>query len=36
MSSTVGLEGTWAPVSASVSGKELLVAELRVKYLVLD
>ena len=36
MSSAVGLEGTWAPVAASVSGKELLVAELRVKYLVLD
>jgi uncharacterized protein (TIGR03067 family) len=36
MSSTAGLEGTWAPVAASVSGKELLVAELRVKYLVLD
>jgi uncharacterized protein (TIGR03067 family) len=36
MASAVGLEGTWAPVAASVSGKELLVAELRVKYLVLD
>jgi uncharacterized protein (TIGR03067 family) len=36
MSSAVGLEGTWAPVAASVSGKELLVAELRVKFLVLD
>jgi uncharacterized protein (TIGR03067 family) len=31
-----GLEGTWAPIAASVSGKELLVAELRVKYLILD
>jgi len=31
-----GLEGAWVPVAANVSGKELLVAELRVKYLVLD
>jgi uncharacterized protein (TIGR03067 family) len=31
-----GLEGTWAPIAASVSGKELIVAELRVKYLILD
>jgi uncharacterized protein (TIGR03067 family) len=31
-----GLEGAWVPVAASVSGKELVVAELRVKYLVLD
>jgi uncharacterized protein (TIGR03067 family) len=31
-----GLEGAWAPIAASVSGKELLVAELRVKFLVLD
>jgi uncharacterized protein (TIGR03067 family) len=31
-----GLEGTWAPIAASVSGKELIVSELRVKYLVLD
>ena len=30
------LEGAWVPVAASVSGQELLVAELRVKYLVLD
>jgi uncharacterized protein (TIGR03067 family) len=30
-----GLEGAWVPVAASVSGKELVVAELRVKYLVL-
>jgi hypothetical protein len=30
------LEGTWAPVAASVSGKDLMVAELRVKYLILD
>jgi len=31
-----GLAGAWVPVAASVSGKELVVAELRVKYLVLD
>jgi uncharacterized protein (TIGR03067 family) len=31
-----GLEGAWIPVAASVSGQELVVAELRVKYLVLD
>jgi uncharacterized protein (TIGR03067 family) len=31
-----GLEGAWVPIAANVSGKELLVAELRVKYLVLD
>lgn len=31
-----GLEGAWIPIAASVSGQELLVAELRVKYLVLD
>jgi hypothetical protein len=31
-----GLEGAWIPIAASVSGKELLVAELRVKYLVFD
>jgi uncharacterized protein (TIGR03067 family) len=31
-----GLEGAWMPVSATVSGKELVVSELRVKYLVLD
>jgi uncharacterized protein (TIGR03067 family) len=30
------LEGAWVPIAASVSGKELVVAELRVKYLVLD
>lgn len=36
LTGAVGLEGTWAPVAASVSGKELLIAELRVKYLVLD
>jgi len=29
------LEGAWVPVAANVSGKELIVAELRVKYLVL-
>ena len=34
--SACGLEGAWVPVAASVSGKELVVAELRVKYLVLD
>ena len=31
-----GLARAWVPVAASVSGKELLVAELRVKFLVLD
>jgi uncharacterized protein (TIGR03067 family) len=31
-----GLEGAWVPVAANVSGQELLVRELRVKYLVLD
>lgn len=31
-----GLEGAWVPIAASVSGQELGVAELRVKYLVLD
>lgn len=31
-----GLEGAWVPVAANVSGQELLVHELRVKYLVLD
>jgi uncharacterized protein (TIGR03067 family) len=31
-----GLAGSWVPVAANVSGKELVVAELRVKYLVLD
>jgi uncharacterized protein (TIGR03067 family) len=31
-----GLAGAWVPVSANVSGRELVVAELRVKYLVLD
>jgi uncharacterized protein (TIGR03067 family) len=30
------LEGAWVPVAANVAGQELLVAELRVKYLVLD
>jgi uncharacterized protein (TIGR03067 family) len=34
--SPCGLEGAWIPVAASISGKELLVAELRVKYLVFD
>jgi uncharacterized protein (TIGR03067 family) len=31
-----GLEGAWAPVAATVGGHSLLVAELRVKYLVLE
>lgn len=31
-----GLEGAWAPVAATVGGHSLMVAELRVKYLVLD
>src|SRR5581483_8680935 len=31
-----GLEGAWVPVAANVSGQELRVRELRVKYLVLD
>jgi uncharacterized protein (TIGR03067 family) len=31
-----GLEGAWVPVAANVGGKELVVHELRVKYLVLD
>lgn len=31
-----GLEGAWVPVAANVSGQDLLVRELRVKYLVLD
>jgi uncharacterized protein (TIGR03067 family) len=34
--SPCGIEGAWVPVAASVSGKELIIAELRVKYLVLD
>jgi uncharacterized protein (TIGR03067 family) len=34
--SSCRLEGAWVPVAASVSGQELLVAELRVKYFVLD
>jgi uncharacterized protein (TIGR03067 family) len=34
--SRTGLDGAWVPVAANVSGKELLVAELRVKYLVFD
>jgi uncharacterized protein (TIGR03067 family) len=34
--SRAGLPGAWVPVAANVSGKELLVAELRVKYLVFD
>ena len=32
----LGLEGAWVPVSANVAGKDLLVDELRVKYLVFD
>ena len=31
-----GLEGAWVPVAANVAGKNLIVNELRVKYLVLD
>ncbi|HVW69609.1 MAG TPA: TIGR03067 domain-containing protein [Steroidobacteraceae bacterium] len=31
-----GLEGAWVPIAANVGGKELIVHELRVKYLVLD
>ncbi|MDB6089552.1 MAG: hypothetical protein JWN85_2336 [Gammaproteobacteria bacterium] len=31
-----GLEGAWVPVAANVAGEELVVHELRVKYLVLD
>jgi uncharacterized protein (TIGR03067 family) len=31
-----GLEGAWVPVAANVAGKELVVNDLRVKYLVLD
>jgi uncharacterized protein (TIGR03067 family) len=31
-----GLEGAWVPVAANVAGKELVVLELRVKYLVLN
>jgi uncharacterized protein (TIGR03067 family) len=32
----LGIEGAWVPVSANVAGKDLVVNELRVKYLVLD
>ena len=31
-----GLEGAWVPVEATVGGHALMVAELRVKYLVLE
>jgi uncharacterized protein (TIGR03067 family) len=31
-----GIEGAWVPVAATVAGKDLVVNELRVKYLVLD
>ena len=31
-----GLEGAWVPVAANVAGQNLIVNELRVKYLVLD
>src|SRR5262249_4630145 len=31
-----GLQGAWVPIAANVSGKDLIVGELRVKYLVLD
>jgi uncharacterized protein (TIGR03067 family) len=30
------IEGAWMPVAANVAGKELIIQELRVKYLVLD
>ncbi|HKT74405.1 MAG TPA: TIGR03067 domain-containing protein [Steroidobacteraceae bacterium] len=30
------LEGAWVPVQANVSGQQLIVGELRVKYLVFD
>jgi uncharacterized protein (TIGR03067 family) len=30
------LNGAWVPIAANVSGQELVVAELRVKYFVLD
>jgi uncharacterized protein (TIGR03067 family) len=31
-----GLEGAWVPVAATVAGQDLVVGELRVKYLVLE
>jgi uncharacterized protein (TIGR03067 family) len=31
-----GLEGAWVPIEASVAGSQLAVAELRVRYLVLE
>ncbi len=31
-----GLQGAWVPVAASVAGQDLMVGELRVKYLVFD
>jgi uncharacterized protein (TIGR03067 family) len=31
-----GLDGAWVPVAASVAGSELSVAELRVRYLLLE
>jgi uncharacterized protein (TIGR03067 family) len=31
-----GIEGAWIPVAATVAGKDLVLHELRVKYLVLD
>jgi uncharacterized protein (TIGR03067 family) len=31
-----GIEGAWVPVAANVAGRELVVNDLRVKYLVLD
>ena len=32
----MALEGAWVPVAASVAGQELMVGELRVKYLVFE
>jgi uncharacterized protein (TIGR03067 family) len=31
-----GIEGAWVPVAANVAGRELVINDLRVKYLVLD
>ena len=36
MNSGLQLEGTWVPIAADVSGKPLLLGDLRVKYLMLD
>jgi uncharacterized protein (TIGR03067 family) len=32
----MGLEGAWVPVEAQVAGQDIVVGELRVKYLVFD